>query len=405
MPVDITYRSGSGAELTPAQIDANFKALQVAVESLQGSGSGTVTSVGLSMPSGFSVGGSPVTTSGTLAVTTSLNGFLKGNGSGFTAQAAIVLSGADVSGTLPYGNGGTGATSFTNGRVVVSGASALSVSSVTTTELGYVSGVTSAIQTQLNAKEGTITVLSVAKGGTGTASIPTNGQLLIGNGTGYTLASLTTGPSSKLSITPGAGSIQLDVFTASETQNLVWASPNGSSGAPTFRALVADDIPNLDAAKITTGTLGVARGGTGTGTAFTAGSVVFAGASGVYSEENATFFWNNTDKRLGLGTTTPLARLHSKGTTANDTAIALLVEDSAAVDLFTVRNDGAFAFKGGTVGLADSGWLDSATNYIATRTLGFDFATVVANDANFRTMALMLETLMRADKARGVILA
>lgn len=53
-----------------------------------GSGSGTVTSVALSMPSGFSVSGSPVTSSGTLAVSTTLNGVLKGNGSGFTTATA-----------------------------------------------------------------------------------------------------------------------------------------------------------------------------------------------------------------------------------------------------------------------------------------------------------------------------
>jgi hypothetical protein len=59
-----------------------------------------------------------------------------------------------------------------------------------------------------------------------------------------------------------------------------------------------------------TGTLAVSRGGTGTGTALTTGSVVFAGASGVYSQDNANFFWNDTDNRLGLGIATPTDRLH-----------------------------------------------------------------------------------------------
>jgi hypothetical protein len=54
-----------------------------------------------------------------------------------------------------------------------------------------------------------------------------------------------------------------------------------------------------------TGQLAVGRGGTGTGTAFTAGSVIFAGASGVYSQKNANLFWDNTNNRLGIGTTTP----------------------------------------------------------------------------------------------------
>lgn len=47
--------------------------------------------------------------------------------------------------------------------------------------------------------------------------------------------------------------------------------------------------------------LGVTKGGTGTTTQFTQGSVVFAGSGGVYSEDNSNFFWDNTNKGLGLG--------------------------------------------------------------------------------------------------------
>ena len=52
-------------------------------------------------------------------------------------------------------------------------------------------------------------------------------------------------------------------------------------------------------------TVGVAYGGTGTATSFTTGSVVYAGASGVYSQDNANFFWDATNHRLGIGTTSP----------------------------------------------------------------------------------------------------
>ena len=48
-------------------------------------------------------------------------------------------------------------------------------------------------------------------------------------------------------------------MTPSQAANTVLAAPNGSTGKPTWRALVAADIPNLGAAKITSGTLGVAR--------------------------------------------------------------------------------------------------------------------------------------------------
>jgi len=45
--------------------------------------------------------------------------------------------------------------------------------------------------------------------------------------------------------------------------NLMFATPNGSSGAPSLRALTATDLPAHSAALITSGTLGVANGGTG----------------------------------------------------------------------------------------------------------------------------------------------
>ncbi len=49
------------------------------------------------------------------------------------------------------------------------------------------------------------TALSVASGGTGLSTIPTNGQLLIGNGTGYTLNTL--GYGAGISVTNAAGTI------------------------------------------------------------------------------------------------------------------------------------------------------------------------------------------------------
>lgn len=45
---------------------------------------------------------------------------------------------------------------------------------------------------------------------------------------------------------------------------------------------------------------------------FTTGSVVFAGASGYPTQDNAQFFWDDTDNRLGIGTATPGLQLESK---------------------------------------------------------------------------------------------
>ena len=64
--------------------------------------------------------------------------------------------------------------------------------------------------------------------------------------------------------------------------------------------------PTYGAVVLTTdvsGILPVANGGTGTNTTFTTGSVIFAGASGVYSQDNSNFYWDNTNKTLGIGRT------------------------------------------------------------------------------------------------------
>jgi hypothetical protein len=49
---------------------------------------------------------------------------------------------------------------------------------------------------------------------------------------------------------PVTSSGTLSATFASQTANYVWAAPNGSAGSPTFRALVAADIPTLTASKI-----------------------------------------------------------------------------------------------------------------------------------------------------------
>ncbi len=76
--------------------------------------------------------------------------------------------------------------------------------------------------------------LPVGNGGTGLATAPSNGQLLIGNGTGYAQATLTAG--SGVSITNGAGSITIDatggggaVFAGSLT---VYVDPTNGLDAP-----------------------------------------------------------------------------------------------------------------------------------------------------------------------------
>ena len=80
--------------------------------------------------------------------------------------------------------------------------------------------------------------------GTGTVtSVGLNGIASIINVTG---SPITTSGSFTLSL-------------ANQAQNSVFAGPISGSGVPTFRSLVAADVPNLDAAKITSGVFSAAR--------------------------------------------------------------------------------------------------------------------------------------------------
>jgi len=170
-------------------------------------------------------------------------------------------------------------------------------------------------------------VVAIANGGTGLSSTPANGQLDIGNGTGFTRATLTAGTG--ISISNGAGSITIASSVtpvtsvtgtspvvssggttpaislasgygdtqnpyASKTANFVLAAPNGTAGVPTFRAIVAADIPTLNqnttgTAANVTGVVAIANGGTGQTTRQNAiDALAGATTSGFYLRGNGT---------------------------------------------------------------------------------------------------------------------
>jgi hypothetical protein len=193
-----------------------------------GSVGGGVTSVGLSAPGEFTVSGSPVTSLGTLAF------------SWATQTTNKVLAAP---------NGSTGIPTFR----------ALVAADIPTIPLTGTSG-----------------TLGVSRGGTGNTAVPANGEVLIGNGTGFSVAGLTAGTG--ITITPGAGTITIDatgsgfvtsvglalpgsLFTISNSPvtgvgtltgalvvqqaNKVWCGPTtGADAVPTFRSLVEGDLPN-----------------------------------------------------------------------------------------------------------------------------------------------------------------
>jgi hypothetical protein len=105
-----------------------------------------------------------------------------------------------------------------------------------------------------------------------------------GAGSGTVTSVAMTVPSGVFTIlgSPITSSGTLQVGLVNQLANTVWCGPtSGAESVPTFRLLVSDDIPNLNASKITSGTLPVARGGTGavtlTGVLFGNGTSAFTG--------------------------------------------------------------------------------------------------------------------------------
>jgi hypothetical protein len=120
------------------------------------------------------------------------------------------------------------------------------------------------------------------------------------------------GDTPAISLASGYGDTQNPY--ASKTANYVLAAPDGSSGAPTFRAIVAADIPTLNqnttgTASNVTGTVAIANGGTGQTTATAAFNALAPSQT------------SNSGKYLTTdGTNTSWATVNAGASLSNDTS-------------------------------------------------------------------------------------
>jgi len=175
---------------------------------------GTVTSVGLSMPTQFTVTNSPVTSSGTLTAawnTQTANYVLAGP---TTGAAAVPTFRALVAGDIPTLSyvssvSATAPITSTGGltpTIAVTSA-ALTKTDDTNVTLTLGGSPTTALLAATSLTLGWTGTLAVGRGGLGISTTPSNGFVPIGNGTNYTAAALTAGTG--ITITNASGAITI----------------------------------------------------------------------------------------------------------------------------------------------------------------------------------------------------
>jgi len=304
-----------------------------------GTGSGTVTAVSVVSANGFA-GSSSGGATPALTLSTSITGVLKGDGTaisaatsgtdysaGTSALATGILKSTTTTGalsiavaadfpTLNQNTTGSAATLTTGRTIAITGDLAYTSPSFDGSTNVTAAGTLATVNTNV----GAFTNASVTVNGKGLVTAVSSGTAPVTSVTGTSPVVSSGGATPAISLATAYGDT-LNPY-ASKTANFILAAPDGSAGVPTFRAVVATDIPTLNqnttgTASNVTGTVAIANGGTGQTTA----AAAFNALSPITSTGDLIIGNGaNSATRLAIGATSYV--LTSNGTTATWAASA-----------------------------------------------------------------------------------
>lgn len=327
----------------------------------------------------------PVIRGGTGQSTYTNGQLLIGNSTGNTLTKATLTAGTGISvtngaGSITIANTGVLSVSGTAPVVSSGGATpAISMAAANTTTDGYLTSIDwNTFNNKAPATSGTSILYGNGSGGFSNVTIGSGisfaGGTLSATGSGGTVTSV-TGTSPVVSSGGTTPAISLataygDTLNpyASKTANYFLAAPNGSAGVPTFRAIVAADVPALAYVTSVSGT-GTVNGITLTGTVTSSGNLTLGGTLSGIGNSQLT---NSTISGVALGgnlfnLTAGTGVSFSAGTTYNG---------SAAI---TINATGT----GGTV---------TSVAALTLGTTGTDLSSTVANSTTTPVITLNVPT-------------
>jgi hypothetical protein len=201
-------------------------------------------------------------------------------------------------------------------------ANKIGTGAVSSTEFGYLDGVTSAIQTQLNAKQATLV--------SGTNIKTLNNTSLLGSGD-ITLNATPSGVAGAIQFSNGSA-------FASDASNFFWDDTNKrlkvTSSSEATPSSTNGGILNL---------IGTATNALiiGSHSSSPFGMYIQAGGSGIYP-----LLLNPNGGNIGIATTDPTAKLHIKGSGTTSGTTSLLVQNSAGNNALQIRDDRVIIMAG-----------------------------------------------------------